>query len=147
MEIDTDEVLNLEQEYYQKGFEEGEAQGIREQFLEGKQYGYQTGFQKYLIVGYIQGLLDNWKTDIENYSHINGFVNHINQLEKYLKDIPMDNEELHVEEFDRIVHKARNKLRVVTTIAKEAWKSNLLDEIIRRVGGNIQVSTDEVDMW
>lgn len=65
--IDTDEVLNVEEEYYQKGFREGQEQSTRQQEMEGKEYGYQTGFQRFLIVGYIDGLVEHWSRNIQTY--------------------------------------------------------------------------------
>ena len=46
-DIDIDNVLNLEEEQYELGFKEGQIQGTKDQYLEGKEYGYQTGFQRF----------------------------------------------------------------------------------------------------
>lgn len=46
-DFDIDEVLNLEEEQYNLGFKEGQEHSTKEQYLEGKQYGYQTGFQRF----------------------------------------------------------------------------------------------------
>lgn len=37
--MDFDNLLNLEEQYYQEGFLEGQNENIKQSFLEGKQYG------------------------------------------------------------------------------------------------------------
>ena len=46
-DIDIDNVLNLEEEQYELGFKEGQIQGTKDQYLEGKEYGYQTDFNDF----------------------------------------------------------------------------------------------------
>lgn len=147
IDIDTYEVLNLEEQSYNTGYAEGREKGIKEQYLEGKAFGYQTAFQRYLIVGYILGLARSWEADKEKYSHINGFEKHVKQLSEYVDEIPTGNEEKLVEEFDKRLNKARNKLRVLTTLTKEGWKTNNLDDLIKEVGGQMQVSERDDEMW
>ncbi|KAK6465698.1 hypothetical protein DFJ63DRAFT_282118 [Scheffersomyces coipomensis] len=142
--IDTDEVLNLEHQYYQKGFEEGQNHSTKQQYLEGKEYGYQTGFQRFIIVGYIQGLVEDWKLHIDQYGNIR---NHLDQLEKLIVDIPLTNEDENVAEFEVKLNKARNKLRVIITIVKESWKIDKLDEVVKELGGELQVSENIEEMW
>lgn len=66
-DLDIDEVLNLEEEQYSIGYKEGQEQATKEQYLEGKQYGYQTGFQRFLIVGIVKGLAQDWFDNLDKY--------------------------------------------------------------------------------
>ncbi|ABN65012.2 predicted protein [Scheffersomyces stipitis CBS 6054] len=145
--IDTDEVLNVEEEYYQKGFREGQEQSTRQQEMEGKEYGYQTGFQRFLIVGYIDGLVEHWSRNIQTYEASASVANHLKQLEALIKDIPITNGDEEVAHYEKSVAKARNKLRVIATLVKETSKIAKLDELIKEVGGQLQVSENVDDMW
>ncbi|KAK6456840.1 uncharacterized protein RJT20DRAFT_134144 [Scheffersomyces xylosifermentans] len=143
--IDTDEVLNLEEEYYQKGYKEGQEHSTKQQLTEGKEYGYQTAFQRFLIVGYIQGLVEEWTVHLDDYN--SSVSNHLVQLNELVSDIPMTNGDSEVSEFEKRINKARNKLRVIATLVKESWKINKLDEVVKQVGGQLQVSENVDDMW
>lgn len=52
-----DSLLNLEDEYYQEAFAEGFEVGRNHSIRDGKQFGYQIGFQRFAIVGAINGVL------------------------------------------------------------------------------------------
>ena len=45
------------------------------------------------------------------------------------------------------IKKARNKLRVIASITKETWKIDSLDNLVKEVGGTLQVSENPDDMW
>lgn len=146
LEIDSDLVLNLEEEYYTKGYKEGQEESTKQQYKEGKEYGYQTGFQRFLVVGYIQGLVEDWEAHSDNYD-IKSLPGHISQLKKLIDDIPLTNGDDEVAMFETRVNKARNKLRVVATLTKETWKINKLDDLIKEIGGLLQVSENVDEMW
>lgn len=146
VDFDIDRVLNLEQEYYQQGYEEGQEFSTRQQFLEGKEYGYQTGFQRFLIIGYIQGLVNYWLFNTDKYGS-ESFEKHLIQLNDLLKDIPTTNGVDEVKEYERRVLKSRNKIRIIANICKEQWKVNNLDKLINDVGGQLQVSENMDEMW
>ena len=146
-DFDIDEVLNLEEEQYNLGFKEGQEHSTKEQYLEGKQYGYQTGFQRFLIVGYIQGLVGEWLDNLDNYNASKSLQGHINQLSELITDIPLTNGDEEVEKYEKNIKKERNKLRVTANITKENWSIENLDNLIKEVGGTLQVSENQDDMW
>ncbi|CCG23394.1 hypothetical protein CORT_0D05550 [Candida orthopsilosis Co 90-125] len=148
IDIDTDEVLNLEQEQYQIGYQEGVEESAKQQYLEGKQFGYQTGFQRFLIVGYIKGLIEEWEGHIDNYSDSKSVLsNHLQQLKSYVDNISVNNDETSVAQFELQLKKARNKLRVICQLVKESWKINNLDTLVEQVVGSMQVSENVDEMW
>lgn len=142
MDISLDGVLSLEEDLYNSGYKEGQEQSAKEQFLEGKIYGLQTGFQRFLVVGYIQGLIEEWK-QIET----KPVIAHVAQLEEIMKEISYTNGDEDVEKYEKAVTKARNKLRVVATITKTSLKVAKLDSLIKEVGGSLQVSENLDEMW
>lgn len=145
MDIDAlDEVLNLEEQYYNEGFNEGQEFSTKEQYIEGKEYGYQTGFQRFIIIGYMKGLLEDWDLQ-ENLS--SSVQSHIEQLRKLVNDIPMTNGDEEVAIYEKSLNKARNKLRVITTLTKEQNKITNLDNLVNEIAGKLQVSENIDDMW
>lgn len=160
IEIDSDEVLNLEQQQYQIGYQEGVEQSAKEQYLEGKQFGYQTGFQRFLIVGYIHGLIEKWEDNMSEYGgdgvekkKLEAIQGHLQQLKSYVDisngddGLLLNNDEKSVAQFEVQLKKARNKLRVICQLCKESWKINEVDKLIETVGGTMQVSENVDDMW
>ncbi|GME74001.1 unnamed protein product [Ambrosiozyma monospora] len=55
--FDLDKLINLEEQYYEDGYKEGQLEGIRKQFQEGKELGIQTGFQRFIIIGQLRVLV------------------------------------------------------------------------------------------
>lgn len=141
-DITLDGVLDLEEQYYENGFTEGQENSVRENHLEGKAYGLQTGFQRFLVVGYIQGLIEVWDKDKSK-----AVQNHLNQLKELVNDIPNTNGDKEVEQYEQAISKARNKVRVLGTITKTSEKVARLDNILKEVGGQLQVSENVDDMW
>lgn len=141
-----DQLLNLESQYYEDGFSQGQQESTRKQMIEGKEYGYQTGFQRFLVVGYIRGLHNYWLENLSQYES-KSLSNHLLQLEAMLAAISTGNGDKEVEIFEKNVVKSRNKVRVISNIVKEQWKVNKLDELLADVGGQMQVSEKVDDMW
>ncbi|GMG39896.1 unnamed protein product [Ambrosiozyma monospora] len=55
--FDLNKLINLEDQYYEEGYKEGQLEGIRKQFQEGKELGIQTGFQRFIIIGQLRMLV------------------------------------------------------------------------------------------
>lgn len=149
LNIDTDDVLNIEEQYYEEGYEEGQRQSTFQQYREGKEFGYQTGFQRFLIVGYIKGLCQYWQENITHYdkSAIKSITNHVDQVNSMINELKMTNGDSEVALFDKTVVKLRNKLRLLGSLTKENWKVNQVDQLIKEIGGQPQVSENVDDMW
>lgn len=150
-DFDIDEnmdlLLNLEEQYYKEGFKEGTEESTRKQYIEGKEYGYQTGFQRFLVVGYIRGLIVYWENNLESYDASKSIANHITSLKQIVQEIPFSNKDADVGQYDKLVNKARNKVRIIASLCKEQSKVNNLDAVLRTVGGEMQVSGNADDMW
>ncbi|WLF78896.1 hypothetical protein PVL30_002643 [Lodderomyces elongisporus] len=149
LDIDFDDILNPEDEYYQQGYKEGQEQSARQQLHEGKQFGYQTGYQRFLIVGYIQQLVDDWERSGagDKYDNWTQLQMHISSLRDLIGGIKTSNEDDDVAVYESNLKKARNKLRVIVGMTREFWKINTLDKIVEEVGGTLQVSENLDEMW
>lgn len=141
-DITLDGVLDLEEKYYEEGYTEGQEKSVKDNHLEGKAYGLQTGFQRFLVVGYIQGLIEIWSKDDSK-----AVQNHLEQLKELVSDIPTTNGDKEVELYEQAIGKARNKVRVLGTITKTSEKVAKLDSLLKEVGGQLQVSENVDDMW
>lgn len=141
-DLTLDGVLDLEESFYEKGFHEGHEHSSKEQFFEGKIYGLQTGFQRFIVVGYLQGLLEEWS---ENETPL--LKTHLEQLRKFLSDISASNDDQAVAQYEKSLTSARNKARVIAAVTKTTDKISRLDGLIKDVAGNLQVSEDLNDMW
>ncbi|EGW34104.1 uncharacterized protein SPAPADRAFT_59524 [Spathaspora passalidarum NRRL Y-27907] len=146
--IDSEEILNPEEESYKSGYKEGQDQSTNEQYIEGKQYGLQTGFQRFLVVGYIQGLVDQWRKRLSQYEgNITSLESHLRQLEELIDGIPSGNSDAEVAEYETRLTKARNKVRVISTLTKDNSNINSLDDLIKSVGGQLSTSENVDEMW
>ncbi|KAF3986408.1 hypothetical protein FT663_04892 [Candidozyma haemuli var. vulneris] len=141
-DITLDGVLDLEEKYYEEGYSEGQERSVKDNHLEGKAYGLQTGFQRFLVVGYIQGLIELWETNEST-----SVQNHLSQLKELIKGIPFTNGDKEVEQYESAIGKARNKVRVLGTITKTSEKVAKLDNLLKEVGGSLQVSENVDEMW
>lgn len=56
-----DELLNLEDSYYQEGYDLGEADGAHAGLVEGKLFGVEKGFEKAVSMGRLSGRAQVWQ--------------------------------------------------------------------------------------
>jgi hypothetical protein len=56
----VDDLLNLEDNYYQEGYDLGEADGAHAGLVEGKLFGVEKGFEKAMSMGRLSGRADVW---------------------------------------------------------------------------------------
>lgn len=142
-DIDLELVLDLEDDAYQRGFAEGQAELRRENLIEGKQYGYQTGYQRFVIVGYLQALVEEWtKADTENKA-----TTHIAKLKLLLDEITVENTEESAQLYEDNIRKARNKARVIALLLNDTGAVSDIDDMLKEVCGEISLQTDPNDMW
>lgn len=141
-DITLDDVLDLEEKFYEEGYTEGQERSVKDNYLEGKAYGLQTGFQRFLVVGYIQGLIELWEKDESK-----TVKNHLSQLKSLIEGISFTNEDKDVENYEQAIGKARNKVRVIASITKTSEKVAKLDNLVKEVGGSLQVFENADSMW
>ncbi|EGV61697.1 hypothetical protein PSN45_000384 [Yamadazyma tenuis] len=147
LDENLDSLLNLEEQYYKEGYREGQEESTKAQYLEGKEYGFQTGFQRFLVIGYIRGLVDFWENQVETYDASKSIKTHITQIRAIMEKVPLSNKDADVGEYEKVVNKARNKVRIIASLCKEQKKVSNIDQIIKEVGGEMQVSGDADEMW
>lgn len=142
-DINLDAALEVENVIYLKGYQEGVDAASNEQFLEGKIYGLQTGFQRFLIVGYIEELLHQWMLQ-DTQGRIK---THLDQASALIASITNENDDSLVAVYEKAVAALRNKVRVIAGITKTTDKIAGLDKLVQEVGGTMAVASNSDEMW
>ncbi|CCF58036.1 hypothetical protein KAFR_0D03880 [Kazachstania africana CBS 2517] len=141
--MDFDELLNLEEQYYQEGFKEGQEQNLENNFLEGKQFGLQVGFQRFVLLGHMLGLCDFLES--LNMASTN-LTKNIATIRELIEGIDMSNDEEEVENLEKTIVKLKNKFRTILLLfqrqMKQAKKKPLtfddIEDLSRVIGGEIK---------
>ncbi|QHS75668.1 ribosome biosynthesis protein LTO1 [Saccharomyces paradoxus] len=151
MKMDFDNLLNLEEQYYQEGFQEGQNENIKQSFLEGKQYGLQVGFQRFTLLGQMQGLCDV----IESYElHSPILEKNIHTIRTLMKGLKMNNDDESVMAFEKLLVKLKNKFRTILItlqrLIKDEKKSavtfEIFEDVSRAISGEIRGFVENEDI-
>ncbi|QLQ78767.1 hypothetical protein HG537_0B01160 [Torulaspora globosa] len=145
--MDTDYLLNLEQQFYQEGYEQGLSEKAKENYIEGKQFGLQVGFQRFVILGQIQGIVEVLKSSLVDGSSI---LKNVESIERLLADIQMSNDDDAVAEYESVIVKVRNKLRnVLLSLHRQCGRAGdpltleSIEEASTRVAGQLKAYVEE----
>ncbi|QLL31254.1 hypothetical protein HG536_0B01150 [Torulaspora globosa] len=146
--MDTDYLLNLEQQFYQEGYEQGSGEKARENYIEGKQFGLQVGFQRFVILGQIQGILEVLKSSLVDGSNI---LKNVESIDRLLAEIEMSNDDAAVAEYESRIVKVRNKLRnVLLSLHRQSGSASGdsltledVEEACTKVAGQLKAYVDE----
>ncbi|CAI4035864.1 hypothetical protein SMKI_14G0730 [Saccharomyces mikatae IFO 1815] len=148
--MDFDELLNLEEQYYQEGFCEGQNENIKQSFLEGKQYGLQVGFQRFVLLGQMEGMCDV----IESYGLHNPILEkNIQTIRTSMKGIKMNNDDESVVEFEKKFVKLKNKFRTILITLQRLNKDKkdgvltfeAFEDVSRAIAGEIRGFVENED--
>lgn len=132
-----EDLLSLEDEFYREGYEEGLRENTKHNYTEGKQYGLQVGFQRYLLLGQIEGLLDvieTWNID----AHI--FSKNIETIRMLLAGLKMDNDDANVAQYEASFIKIKNKLRTILLLLQKQLKQSSKDTMTFEAVENISMT-------
>ncbi|KAH3660169.1 hypothetical protein OGAPHI_007374 [Ogataea philodendri] len=161
-DIDFDSVLNLESQYYHEGFLEGQLEGAKQQFVEGKQLGIQTGFQRFLVIGYYKKLVALWITQTKQKlqqgvtTDDSGKPRDYEKILKSLTDLQMlidtlfenglartTNSDMDIQTYESVSKRVRAKLRSLLPIFNQNY--NAIEDLSLKIGGSVQ--TEQQDEW
>ncbi|KAF2480070.1 hypothetical protein BDY17DRAFT_234011, partial [Neohortaea acidophila] len=128
-----DNLLNLEEQYYQEGYDLGIADGSRAGRIEGRIFGLEKGFEKYIAMGQLAGRAAVWNARISPspssqstssalaLSENARMQKHVKRL-KDLTDVetlPTENNEDAVTDFDDRLKDAQAKATLISRMAGE----------------------------
>ncbi|KOG96915.1 ribosome biosynthesis protein LTO1 DI49_4487 [Saccharomyces eubayanus] len=150
MTMDFDDSLTLEEQYYQDGYREGQNENLKQNFLEGKQFGLQVGFQRFIILGQMKGLCDV----LDSYNFQNPlFENNIHTVRTLINGLEMNNDDENVIGFEKVLVKLKNKFRTILIALQRLIKDEkkkpltfeMFEDVSRAIAGDIKgfVEDDE----
>lgn len=162
--------LNLEQHYYDLGYQEGIDSPNPDATHDGELMGIQTGFQKFLFLGaimqFIKDLIKTTESHIENGDTVDSLgkprnFQRINTqlvtLLTTLNDVFIKDGELNiqntpdsVELYDKTMKHSRGKLITISTQLNELQSFNKLEKICQIAIGKSpdnKLTGDDMDMW
>lgn len=110
--------------YYQDGYNQGLADGERAGRVEGRIFGLEKGFDKFLEFGTIQGRYSVWKARQESTNPDPTFssprlLKHVKQLGELVESVSTKNDEVSVEEFEDTLRRIKAKVRIISSALGE----------------------------
>jgi hypothetical protein len=162
--IDFDSLLDLENQFYNNSYNNAYKTGESHTFRDGKQFGIQTGFQRFVLIGALKKLLEllkNNNNNSDNYSDrqlksiddllnlLNSFYNNNNNNNNNL--INSTNNINDVNYYEKNIKLIKSKIKVL--FSQLGYKSlySDLDSSCIKITGIIPVTqlniSDENDIW
>lgn len=160
-DLNFDVILNIEQQSYQKGFDEAFSVGEQHSYKDGKQFGIQTGFQRFVLIGALKKTCELLEEALQNDGNIESNTKQMSAISDIVKNVNIfyaenanfihaTNSSKDVELYESLIKKIRSKAKVAFT--RLGYKSlySELDTTCRIISGEIpstQISSVEEDMW
>lgn len=115
--MDFDDALNLEESYQQVGQADGTRDGHKQGLIEGRVYGSEVSYERFLQVGKLYGRVTIWKM---RYAHDARVMRQIEKVEELLERIPRHNEHTaEGQDYESLLAAAVGKMRVVCSLCGE----------------------------
>lgn len=111
--IDWDQVLNLEQESFSKGYEDGRSQAIEAGQNDGYKVGVKIGMEKYIPLGIMQSRTRHLKSTPEATN-----LPSLKSLETLIETGEVKNTPDEIQAFERRYKLAKTKARILTSKLK-----------------------------
>ena len=157
-----DDLLSLEDQYYQEGYELGVKDGSRSGRIEGRQFGLEKGFEKFAAMGALAGQCAVWEARltksepasrsvvVEGKTGDSGHViletipfnarlqKHLNTLSALteVESLSTENNEDAVSDFDDRLKRAEGKAKVISSIIGESSSVPQMDAGTQPKKGN-----------
>lgn len=146
-----DELLTLEEQFYQEGYQEGHEKNLEDNFLEGKQFGLQVGFQRFIFLGQVIGVCNI----IESLNLGSSIVDkNTKSLREWVEGIEMNNDDENVEKLEKVIVKIKNKFRTLLLSVQKLTKSkgsktinfDEVENITQVIAGELKSFTEDEDV-
>lgn len=135
-------VLTSTLRFYNEGFKEGQEASVKESLKEGKEYGLQTGFQRFLLVGQVKALVDH----MESVYGVDCGT-HMAQLRELVESINFDNDYNTVVAMDKLISKIRNKVRILSSsVIDRKITLQQLEEVADVITGLAEESNKQLNL-
>ena len=116
-----DDLFNLEDRFYDEGFQQGEADGRRAGLVEGRTLGLENGFKKFAEAGRLQGKAVMWANQFAGNKHARARKN-LRLMYALVEPgtLSTTNTDEAVNDFDDRVKRAQGKARVIEKMLGES---------------------------
>ncbi|KAI8977756.1 DUF1715-domain-containing protein [Trametes punicea] len=92
MDFDLEELVNIEQTFYEEGYKDGFAHGRIHGLIEGRALGREKGFEMWEELGFYQGFAMMWKAIVEGQAgQDERTITHIRHLLELIAQFPREN--------------------------------------------------------
>ncbi|KAH9895639.1 DUF1715-domain-containing protein [Cubamyces lactineus] len=92
MDFDLEELVNVEQAFYEDGYKDGFAHGRIHGSIEGRALGREKGFEMWEELGFYEGFAIMWKAIVESQAvQDERTLNHIRHLLELIAQFPREN--------------------------------------------------------
>lgn len=148
--MNTDELLFLEEQFYQEGYEEGRNENLKNNLIEGKEFGLQVGFQRFVLLGQMVGMCDVLDSlQLKN----NSLFKNIANVRELISSIELNNKEENVESLEKTLVKLKNKFRLILLSFQREFKHNNrkpinfdnFEDLSRAIAGEIKGFVEDED--
>lgn len=138
--MDLDSSLNLEELYYQEGFTEGSRVGETQGLIEGRIYGSEISYERYLSLGLLYGKMSYWKAKHRGNSRM---TIQLAKLAELLDSVPRNNDEAKEgQDYETTMRSALRKMKVISSLCGE---SSLVKQGIELDSNTAKISGDLED--
>ncbi|CCH58354.1 hypothetical protein TBLA_0A05610 [Henningerozyma blattae CBS 6284] len=156
MDVDFEDLFNLEEKFYQEGYAEAQSENVKHNYIEGKQYGLQVGFQRFVLLGQMLSICDF----IESLKLNNKLLDkNLLIVKNLINEIPMNNNEDSVEIYEKNIVKLKNKFRTIIITFQKCYntKENLknhdklnfnfddVENLSRQIAGEIRGFVEDAE--
>ncbi|ORY85712.1 hypothetical protein BCR37DRAFT_397313 [Protomyces lactucae-debilis] len=112
--------LNLEEAYYAEGYREGATLGAQQGLIEGRIYGAQIAYERFLQVGLLYAKLDIWRAYATHGDSKPKLDKALARLEALLEALPRTNEEAEPgADYEAVLAGAIAKAKVIASLVGE----------------------------
>jgi hypothetical protein len=111
-----DASLNLEETYYADGYKEGSEIGAKQGLIEGRIYGAQVSYERFLQVGLLYAKLDLWRAQAAQSPTKPKLEKSLDRLQALLDALPRTNDEAQPgADFESVMAGAIAKAKVISS--------------------------------
>lgn len=153
--MDLDDLLSLEEQYYQDGYEYGKSEILKETYISGKMLGIQTGYQKLVQLGmvfaYLETLLENSEKKCDDLTEekCNGNKNakkvkgKLNKEDfKVIETEALNNEEDSIEKLEKLTKKCKNWMLMNSSLLPTDRNS-----VLAKIVGELPKNANDLENW
>lgn len=154
-----DDLLGLEDQFYNEGYTLGAAEGAKAGRIEGRVFGLEKGFEKYMEAGRLHGrsivLAGRFPQDAATQTTTLPHLSNNPRLEKHIRvlyalsepaSLSTDNSEEAVSDFDDRLKRALAKLKIIERLVGEDVPTSASgDSLAHEVGGTSKSADQNIE--